>query len=222
MAGTITTQFYVAGPAYVFGGVGANQAPVFVGFTERGLTITRSGRYEDVNVDYAGLMPGDVSMLGQEARISGDFTRYNELALETMASFLAFNSFTGMGNNNSLGSLLTLEQGSYPLSIISPYATKTQFSGGGSPALGGSVTGEIQAYYFPSAYLVDQYEVTLSVRRKAPRLSWRAIPVFGNFDGGVFNQGSAPFNAYSLYTEDINLMPTAWTPTALLASPGVS
>ncbi len=205
------STIYVAGPAYIWVGVDINpnsQNPArpyaFFGFTERGLTISRSGLYEDVNVDYAGNSPADVSMLGQEARITGDFTRYNENVAELCASFFLGTAANGIGPNFSIGTLLTLENSSYPMIIYCPYAEKVTAHGNVPPVLQNQtrLANMIAIYAFPSVYMADQYEVTMSVKRKAPRVTWKAIPVFGTFDSnGVFQAGSAPYNAYAIYSE---------------------
>jgi hypothetical protein len=177
-----------------------SRALLFFGFTERGLTISRAGHFEDVNVDYAGSMPADVSMLGQNARISGDFTQYNEQVAEANASFV-FGAVGGAGPNNSVGTLMTLEEGSIPLVIYAPYGAKDEF---------GTM---VSLFYFPSTYLVDNYEFQISVRRKAPRVSWRAIPIFGSYVSNVFQAGLHPYNAYVIYQ---TTPPTGYTISDLI------
>jgi len=197
------STIYVPGPAYIWPGVGTNRAFVFLGFTERGLNISFSGVYEDVNVDYAGNMPADIAMLGQRATISGEFTRYNEDVANACSAFL-WGMLPGVGSTNSMGSLMTIEEGSYPLIVYCPYAIKqvtdVRLSSQPNPPQQQRLVNMNALYHFPSVYLAENFEVTLSVKRKAPRMSWNAIGVFGAFtDPTTFKPGEPPFNAYRLY-----------------------
>jgi len=173
------SQFWVAGPAYIFTGTGSNSALEFLGFTEEGLRVVVNGLFEDVRADYAGNMPADVSMLGQEARISGVLVRYNEDILDKIISFIS-GATPGEGATNSVGTLLMTEGGAYPLAINSPYQSKTVYAA--LPAW----------YVFPFSYLVDNVEFNLSTRRKALNVTWRAIPDFAN-------TAPYPYGQYALY-----------------------
>lgn len=189
----MATQFYVSGPAYTWAGTGTANAWEFVGYSRSGLTVQITPEFEDIEVDYAGRTPGDVAFLGQTARVSGSFTRYDEAIMTKMVSYIA-GSTPGQGGSNSLGSLLNTEGNAYPLLVYSPYSFKTQY--------GAMVPG----FWFYSTYLADPYDVTLNIRAKAPNIGWRAIPVFGTISSGTFTANSAPFNAYELYT---NTMPAS-------------
>jgi hypothetical protein len=186
------SKFYVAGPAYCFTGTGAGSSYEFFGFTERGLTLSVSGQYEDVGVDYSGLMPGDVSMLGQEATLSGTFTRYNESVLIRLMSFIN-GVAAGFGPSFSVGTLLQSEQvvaglvAAPPLIIYCPYGSKTEFSD------------MIKTFHFYNVYISDRMSQALSVRRKAPEITWRAIPAFGTVSGNQFLPNTPPYDSYQLY-----------------------
>jgi hypothetical protein len=193
MAGT-ATQFYTSGPAEVWVGLGASYAFVYLGFTETGLTVEIVPLQEDIQVDYAGLSPGDVAQLGQEANISGTFTRFNEPVSQQLASFFGPNGIAGFGQTDSMGTLMVTEGCAYPLLVVSPYQFKTIY--------GNMVPG----FLFGAAYLVNPHRTVLSVRRKAPELKWRAIPVFGSGSYGSFVPNNPPYNSYSLYTTNL---PTA-------------
>lgn len=194
------SQFFVTGPAYTWanikvptpGGSGSLTWN-FIGFSEAGLTIEFTPTYEDIQVDYAGSMPGDATLLGQEARISGTFTRYNEPVVNQLASFNSgsnFASIVGTFGNNQVGGLVNLEGIGYPLMTYFPYSTKDVFGASFSqqPYM-------IPGYYFYSAYIVDPVRAVYSIRRKAPELAWRVIPQFGTFSSGNFQLNAAPFNA---------------------------
>ena len=190
------SQFYVSGPATVWAGIGAGYAYEFFGFTETGLTVEIVSLQEDIQVDYAGMMPGDVAQLGQEANISGTFTRYDEAVSQKLASFFGPNGVPGAGLNYSVGTLMVTEGAAYPLLIQSPYYFKSQY---------GSM---VPGFAFPASYLSNPHRTILSVRRKAPELQWRAIPTFGTYVGTTFSPGSPPFNGYLLYTNPTSGYPS--------------
>jgi hypothetical protein len=206
------SKIYVAGPAYVWIGTGvaffdeaydrSNYA--FFGFTEKGLTITTQPKTEDVLVDYSGEMPADVSLLGIDCKINGTFTRYNEFLLRNLMSSLN-RIDAGYGPPGSIGTLLMSEQAitrlnpvqttgfmsAPPLLIYSSYGFKPEF---------GDMIKTMRVY---SAFLSDALPQTLSVRRKAPEVSWRAIPAFGAINSsGNFVPNLAPYNAYRLFGVD--------------------
>lgn len=147
---------------------------------------------EDIQVDYAGLMPGDVSLLGEDLRTSGTFTRYDDAVMQKVLSFKGPGGVAGAGYNNVVGSLMNLEGLTFPLLLYSPYSFKSQY---GSMVPGWNVG---------AAIYDDTSERTLSVRRTAPTASFRALPVFGTWNSNTFQPGIQPFNGYSLYS---NLMP---------------
>jgi hypothetical protein len=155
-------------------------------------------------------MPGDVSMLGQDATISGTFTRYNETILGTMMSFIN-GAAAGFGPTFSIGTLLQSEEvfaglpAAPPLALYCPYGAKAEFS-----VLGNAM---IKVFYFYNAYVSDRLSQTLSVRRKAPEITWRAIPKFGSGFGGGFEPNRAPYDAYQLFAVD----PQSPSPSALVS-----
>lgn len=199
------SQILVSGPAYVWvgNGVSAIDDPYspgdysFFGFTERGLTIGTSPKTEDVMVDYSGLMPADVSFLGVDARVSGTFTRYNEPVLRNlMAALNGVNA--GFGPVRSIGTLYQSEppfpgatvMAGPPLLVYSPYGIKPEFGA------------MIKSMRFYSAYVSENLSQVLSVRRKAPEVTWRAIPAFGSLSGSTFVPNLAPYDAWEIFAVD--------------------
>ena len=175
---TPITTFYVSGPANVWTGTtsynwaGSPPGPTawnYIGYTQRGMQIEITPHFEDVAVDYAGGVPGDIQMLGAEARGSGIFTRYNEPLVQNLASFLNKATPTpGELANQDIGSLLKTEGYLYPILIYSPYGIKAAYSMAGSAMVPG--------FLFYSGYLVNPYSVNLSIRPKTPTLGFRGFP----------------------------------------------
>ncbi len=208
------SKFYVSGPAYTWVGrrVPSVAEPFdytqydFFGFTERGLTVTVRPLTEDVEVDYAGLMPGDVSLLGIDARASATYTRYNEQILRNLMASLNFIN-AGFGPRGAVGNLMQSEppiqagdasgfMAGPPLLMYSSYGFKTEFA-----------SDMIKFIRFYSAYVADPLPQTLSVRRKGPEVNWRAIPVFGSAatndsEGTTFSPNTAPFDTFQIFAVD--------------------
>jgi hypothetical protein len=191
------SQFFVPGPVYTFVGLGAGStiaSPnyLFLGFTEAGLSIGINPLNEDINVDYAGLSPGDVSQLGQDASVSGTFTRYDEQVALKVQSFMGVNGTAGQYLNNQMGNLMVKEGSAYSILTYFPYSVKTEFNT------------MVPGYNFFAGYINNPVQFTASIRRKAPEFNFRCIPVFGTFNGSTFQPDTAPYNASILYN---NVMP---------------
>jgi uncharacterized protein Usg len=208
------SRIYVSGPAYVWAGtrVAAFNTPYnkndydFFGFTESGVTLSTRGHFEEVYVDYAGgtgAMPADVSMLGMEVTAGGLFTRYNETILHNFMSFLN-GVAAGFGPPMSMGTLMMSEdpfQGanrmaSPPIMIYSPYGFKQTNGLPDFPDM-------MKSIRFYSAYIPEPLSQVLNVHRKAPTISWKAIPAFGALSNGLtgtFIPGAPPFDTYQLYS----------------------
>lgn len=202
------SQIYVSGPAYVWVGNAVTaisdaytpSAYSFFGFTERGLNIGTAPKTEDVMVDYSGLMPADVSFLGIDAKVSGTFTRYNEGTLRNlMAALNGVNA--GFGPKQSIGTLYQSEppflgagvMAGPPLLVYSPYGIKPEFGTTSASPM-------IKCMRFYSAYVSENLAQTLSVRRKAPEVTWRAIPAFGS--GSPFVPNQAPYDTWEIFAVD--------------------
>lgn len=183
----MASQFFVPGPCYTFVGLGSDNAFLFLGFTESGLSIGINPLNEDINVDYAGLSPGDVSQLGQDASVSGTFTRYDENVALKVQSFMGINGTAGQYGNNQMGNLMVKEGSAYPLLAYFPYSVKTEFNT------------MVSCYNFYAAYINNPVSFVASIRRKAPEFNFRCIPVFGTFNGPTFQPDTAPWNASILY-----------------------
>lgn len=210
------SQFYVSGPCYVWVGtrvpaIDANYDSSqydFFGFSREGVTVVTRPLTEDVPVDYAGMMPGDVSQLGADVRASGIFVRYNEFLLRNMMSSLnRINA--GFGPKASVGTLLQSEppiqslfghaMAGPPLLLYSSYGFKQEFN----------VTSNamIKTFRIFSAYISEPLSQRLSTRTKNPEITWRSIPVFGTADptdatGETFQPNTAPYDAYAFYAVD--------------------
>lgn len=187
------SQFFVSGPCYLWVGLGSNQAYLFLGFSEQGLTVELGQQTEDVNVDYAGTMPGTVSLLGESIRVTGTYTRFTDSVMQQILSWKGPNGTAGFGQNNILGSLMYEEGLSYPLLIFSPYSFKNQYNGTMVPG-----------FNIPNAIYGDTSRRTLSIRRTAPEVDFRGLPIFGTQQNNEFQANTAPFNSYLLYN---NMMP---------------
>ena len=207
------TQLYVSGPAVTwigttnFWGNGGDYADYndweFFGFSQRGWTITFTPMIEPLEADYAGNMPADLAVLGYEARISGTLARFNDRTAQKVASFGT--GEYGFMTNTLLGTLMQQEQFTYPVLIQCPYGAKPVFHLPGQELVGG--------FLFYSVVLDQPYEFLASIRHKTPSVSWRAVPMFGAFDGtGHFfkdiyaldatptqTESGAPYTANQLY-----------------------
>lgn len=199
------SQFYNTGPAYIWIGSGpfnfatpASNTWQFVGFTQRGLAIDIAPTYEDVEADYSGRMPADVMILGVEAHLSGNLSRYVESVLTYMASFGSA-AYLGSGENNFLGSIIQNEGLDFPTLIQCPFYAKAVYSSTPSPMIPG--------FLFYSTYLSDPERFVASIRIKMPSIGLRSLPVFGTYSGSTFNKG-APFNAFQIGSVNV---PTAAT-----------
>lgn len=191
------TQFYVSGPAQIWLGVGTANAWSYLGWSRNGVTVQVTPQHEDIEVDYGGRSPGDVSFLGEEARISMQLSRYDESILMKAAAFLT-GTTPGQGPKGGIGSLMAAEGYMFPILLYSPYSFKSQF--------GTMVPG----FWFYQSYMADPLDQTLNVRAKQPNIAFRATPVFGSIVGGTFTAGVAPFDAFELYTNTMpSPMPTA-------------
>lgn len=205
------SQFYTTGPAYVWSSAltfnwttPASNTWNFIGYSRNGFDVSIVPQYEDVEADYAGRSPADVSILGQEGRLAGVFSRYNEGVLLGLAAFRNGDT-AGSGPNNALGSLLRAEGFDFALLVQCPYYAK--------PAYGTSPSPMIPGFLFYSAHMYDPYNSLLSIRPKMPNIGFRAIPVFGSVVTSTFTPNAAPLNAYELYSTAVPLAATgsaAW------------
>jgi hypothetical protein len=189
------SSFFVEGPAYTWVGLGSAKAFLFLGFTEAGLTVSINPYNEPINVDYGGpSLPGDVSQFGFDMNFSGTYTRYDPVVAQQIASMsgnFVGQQAVGSFANNQMGSLLNLENVGYPLLVYFPYTAKTQFNT------------EISGYNCGLAYLENPLTFVASIKRKAPEFNFKALPVFGTFNGSTFSPNTAPWNAFQVFTNSM-------------------
>jgi len=186
------SKFYIPGPAPIFIGVGISPSITgyFLGYSESGVQVLLSPLTEDIAADYAGAMPADVAMLGEEARISFTLARYSEAILNILSSFLNAKAI-GSASANQLGSVYVQEGNSLQVWVESPYQVKTD------------LTDMIPGFFFPAVYVTDTIDQPLSIRVKKPNVSFRAIPTFAPSTPG------GGLNTYILYTT----VKPSWVPS---------
>ncbi len=130
------SSLWCTGPAYLYAGVGAAYAPVFVGTSDTppGFDLVRG--FEPVFTDVGGTrLPTDYLYQGQEAYIDLVLTKYVESAYQAMASVPQ--KVAGAGGINvdgDIGTLMVTEGGAFPVWVVFPYANKQVFSALGMPA----------------------------------------------------------------------------------------
>src|SRR5262249_20875918 len=90
-----------------------------------------------------------------------------------------------------------------PLIIYCPYGSKAEFAD------------MIKTFYFYNTYVSDRLSQPLSVRRKAPEITWRAIPAFGTVSGSEFLPNTPPYDSYQLFAVDS--LPSGVTLSGLLS-----
>jgi hypothetical protein len=190
-----TTSITVAGPVQWYAGIsGTVIAPTFtfIGWTEGDTNISFVGEFEDVPTDYAGSrVPGDVSYMGQEARINGTLIRLNLTAYYTWLARIQIAGVSGGGSGSFLfgdiGTLMLAEKRAPGLVLITPYGSaKTVFTNVGSVA----------GYYFPYAWMDGPSDISASTKAQRQKVTVRGIaafdPVTGNGTLVTTTQSSFP------------------------------
>ena len=166
------SQLYVPGPVQIFTGTGGAGAYQFLGWSEQETGTRFASRWEDVHSDVSGpMVPHDVQYMGEEAYVSVTLTRYVESVLTTMSARLP-GLTPGAMASGQLGSLMLGENFAVKLLLFCPYSAKTVFS-----------TTMVPGYVFSAGWLMDDFEVPLSVRVKKPRLVFRCVPVINVVTG---------------------------------------
>lgn len=184
----MSTKFYVPGPAQIFVGTGASNAYQCLGWSEDGVDIEGGGLMTPVKADYAGDMPADKLLSGQEIMARMTLSRFDATVLASVLA-IGYGDGMGVGAANSVGRLVVAEGLAYPLLVYNPYVTKTEFSD------------MIPGFIFLRTLLTDKFNVRLNTKAMAPRLQFDAIPVFGTLNGSTFTANTAPYNAYQLWTD---------------------
>lgn len=170
---TLRPQLYVPGPSKWFV---AFRDPVsgvlgswnLLGYTEQGSNISMMQYFGDVQAEYAGAMPADVQRLGEGAFASVAIVKYQEevvQALLAQRSGAITNATYGIVSSPMvLGDLMIQDNRSIAVSIVSMYASKT-----------GNRNRITAAHTFWWSWIHDNYDFTLNVRPKTPRMVFRAI-----------------------------------------------
>lgn len=163
------SQGYVSGPCFVFVGTGTSGALTFLGLSERGVELQLAASYLDVICDASGpTVPLDSQFMGEQAYMSMTLNKYNEGVLQKCAGRRVGPSVTaGAIEADGLGSLMIAQGYAYQIFLYAPYNT-----------LAFQTATIVPGYVFGAGWLHDQFTVPLSVVLKAPRVIFRAIPVW--------------------------------------------
>lgn len=188
---SLGAQLWVNGPAAVQVGTGSAGALQHLGFTENGVRISFDAKFEDIHTDISGpMIPHDVQMMGEQAYITLDMNKFDEVVLEhlmvrmaTATYIAAYSSLPGRPGSKAIGTLMQTESAVVRLLINAPYASKAVFFN--------SSTGDEMplAYNFPTCYPMDAIDLDpVGLRVKKVRIIMRAVPAW-----------DPPNYAYTLY-----------------------
>ena len=142
--------------------------PYFFGHTEGTPDFKKRPYFEPVMSDLSGTkVPFDILLEGEDAIISGVFTRYNESVYAAMDSIGNLNpAFRGIEGTYERGSLMLAEGLAYPLYMQFPFSAKA------------AMAGLPPGYRLFAAYLIDNGMPSNGTRPKKLALSWHCMPVF--------------------------------------------
>jgi hypothetical protein len=176
-------QAWVTGPAHIFlsfyssiavsgpaGVVTTLTTPIYLGTTERVPRLRiRAGWTPVFNDLTGGVIPYDMLYEGEEAFITGDFTRFNETTIRLLqARPRHFLQPTNRGTIQLLdqGTLMLTEGYAFQLSMFFPYSSKLAFAG---MPLG---------YRFPAAWLEGPDDLdNLGTVARVDRLVFHALRI---------------------------------------------
>lgn len=136
-------QPFVPGPAPLWVGLGSSEAPIFLGFTERGVDLDVNPQYAPYLTDLGGGVMTDACYQGALAQISFDLTRWNEETFALMADHAGIvpGSVRGTDLPGEIGTLMAFENAAFPVWCPFPYVAKAAYAS--MPA----------GYRFPKCYI---------------------------------------------------------------------
>lgn len=175
-------QIYGTGPAFIYVGLGAAGAPLFLGTTEKTPNIQNRPTYKPVYSDSHGQeVPADVSYQGQDAIISARFTRFNYATLAILQSYTKFlinPANPGTDANGSRGALMLTEGLAYNLWIRYPFSAKVAMQNASNGPLP-------PGRRYIAAHLITDNLDELGTNPLAMSLAWHCLSVyFPNALGG--------------------------------------
>jgi hypothetical protein len=165
----MASKQYVPGPAQVYANVAAGNTWAFLGLSMDDVRVSTSVLHESVQADYAGGMPADQQMMGEEIYVSFRLSRYVEEILTLCSTRLnnTYSSGPGSGLSGALGALMGAQGNCYSLAIVSTYAAEAAFSD------------MVPGIFIPKAYMANALDVGLSTKVKNPSVVFSGLATFG-------------------------------------------
>lgn len=159
-------QQWCTGPAHVFVGLGSGGAPLYFGSCERFPRPVFSPVFIENPNDIAGGKPLDKSFQGEDAVLSGDFTRWDEPMFAQMQARPNYGGTRGVVTGGGLGAFMGQEGYSYPVWIQYPYSAKAAMNN--LPA----------GYRFRQCWLEGPDHVEPGTTPYKIRIMWYALPIY--------------------------------------------
>jgi hypothetical protein len=109
--------------------------PVYLGTTDDPPSIEIIAEWDGVETDAGGTEnPSERLTEGEEASITANFTRFNEVVYEVLAARSQTDAFAGQFPGwGQVGKAIAMEGLTFPLWLIFPYTAKTVFGQAGQP-----------------------------------------------------------------------------------------
>lgn len=164
----MASQPWCTGPAHLFVGVGASNAPLYLGTAERTVHYELRHEYEPIMNDIGGIkIPIDVSDQGVHGFVSADMTRFDMTVYNKLAATpRPLVGTPGIYAGGDLGTQLITEGVAYPLWVQFPYG------GGFKPAYAPLEPGR----RYPLTYLLGPETLEpLGTQPHKRRLVWHAL-----------------------------------------------
>ena len=159
------SQLFVTGPAEIYVGAGGSGLE-FLGYTDEGVRIQLQGAFEDVFADLGGRrVPIDSLFMGEQAVMTCNLIRFNELVYKHCAKRIPSQSARGTYLSNKVGTLMIQEAEAYRVLIDAPYRSKTAFL-------------TMEAYNFPTAWLDAGTDIGTGTKAKTINCIFRALPAY--------------------------------------------
>jgi hypothetical protein len=153
------------GPAMLYCGVGPGGTPLFVGTCEGRPNIQVRPEFVPHKNSVAGTLSNDQCFQGEEAWVTADVNRGNELAFVVLQSRACPGAARGTYPAGTLGRMMLLEGAAYRLWVQHPFSVK--------PSMAGRPAG----YRFLAAYLAGPEDITAGTGAGKIRLVWHALMV---------------------------------------------